>query len=349
MFDSAFKFVEDREDILREAESVPETAVIAPVPHEDYCAPAAAGDAMHGAHKALVESHVQFDILSSLDIDKLDAYRFAVLTEPCDFAPDVFEKLRSWVENGGTLIAAGDALIQNNSFALSDMFGIEYVEPSMYSVCHFKPRPELAAPVADLQLQCRGPSVKVIPAEAAVVADMYYPEHETTATFSFRNGACPPPSKHPSPYPFATCNNFGYGKAVYVAGSIFSIYWQYNHHWLRQFIEGLFRYVNPQPLYSVDIGSPVETNLMRMENGDWLLNLIHYQVGHQGSQNAIPSIEKVHPLKDVVCRVRDEGIERVVIEPDGIELPFEREQNDVTFTVPEVKYLGMVRLSTGQR
>lgn len=344
MFDRAFKLVQDREDILRNAESVRETALLAPVKHPDLEAAATEGDAMKGAHKALVESHVQFDILSSLDTDRFGDYRFLILTEPCEFDPAVFDKLRDWVKDGGNLIAVGDSLVVDNQFMLADVLGLEYIEPSVYSICHFKPRPEMNAPVDDLQLQCRGPSVKVLPNAAEVLADCYYPEHECTDTFSFRNGACPPPSKTPSGHPFATINDYGQGRAVYIASSIFSIYWEYNHHWLRQFIQGVFDYVNPQPLYTLDIGAQVEANMMRLENGDHLLNLIHYQVGHPGSTSSIPSIESVHPLTDVVCYVRDDGFRQVVLEPDATELEFKRENGYLAFTVPRLQHLACLRL-----
>ncbi|MCF7837231.1 MAG: alpha-L-fucosidase [Candidatus Marinimicrobia bacterium] len=344
MFNRAFKLVQDHEDILRNAKSIPDTALLAPVRHPDFESPGAEGDAMKGAHKALVESHVQFDILNSLDLERFDDYRCLVLTEPCEYAPEVFDKLRQWVNDGGTLVAVGDALLCDQRFQLDDVFGLEYIEPSVYSVCHFKPRPEMNAQVDDLQLQCRGASVKVLPTTARVLADAYYPEHECTATFSFRNGDCPPPAATPSGYPFATVNECGQGKAVYIAGSIFKIYWEYNHHWLRQFIEGVFDTINPQPLYKIDIGAQVEANMMQLPDGDRLLNLIHYQVGHPGSSHSIPSIERIHPLTNIACRVRDDGISAIALEPGGEKLEFRRASGYLFFTLPELEHLAVIRL-----
>ena len=80
-------------------------------------------------------------------------------------------------------------------------------------------------------------------------------------------------------------------------------------------------------------------------DGDLLLNLIHYQVGHQGANSAIPSIEKVYPIRDIACRVRAAEIQRVVLEPDGEDLDFSTENGYVSFTVPSIQYLGMVRLA----
>ncbi|MCF7853183.1 MAG: alpha-L-fucosidase [Candidatus Pacebacteria bacterium] len=345
MFRGAFGFVEEREKLLFGAVSVPDTAVLAPVPRPDYPPEHVAGEAMLGAHKALVESHVQFDILSSLDLDRLGSYRFVVLTEPCDFGPDVFPALREWVAGGGTLVAVGDSVLGNRADVhLADVFGLEYLEPSVFSVSHFRPRPELRGETDDLPLQCRGRSYKVIPTTATVLADYIYPLIETSQTYAFRNVQCPPPSAKASPYPFTTVNTYGNGRAVYVAGSIFRIYWQTNHHWLRQFVEALWNHLDPNPLYRVDIPGVVETNLMTAASGDRLLNLIHYQVGHQGSAGAIPSVEKVHPLRDVACQVKAAGVQRVVLEPEGTRLAFEERDGYACFSVPCIKYLAIVRV-----
>ncbi|MBT4818147.1 MAG: hypothetical protein HON70_20740, partial [Lentisphaerae bacterium] len=345
MFDQAFGFVEAREKLLLDARSVTDTAILAPVPRADYPPEHAEGPAMLGAHKALLESHVQFDILSSLDIDKIDAYQRIVLTEPNDFGPDVMERLRAWVEAGGDLIAVGSALITNtNAFELAGVFGVDYLEPSVFSVSHFRPGPEVAGDTYDLPLQCRGRSYKVIPTTADVLADYIYPQIEGTATYAFRHNVCPPPADDVSPYPFATVNRYGKGRAVYVAGSVFKIYWETNHHWLRQFIEGIWQHLDPEPLYRVDMSGIIEANLMQRPNDELMLNLIHYQVGHQSAGSAIPSIERVHPIRGVPCEVKATGVARVVLEPEGAEIPFVEDNGYVTFTVPEIEYMAIVRL-----
>jgi hypothetical protein len=89
----------------------------------------------------------------------------------------------------------------------------------------------------------------------------------------------------------------------------------------------------------------VESNLMRLEGGDLLLNLIHYQVGHQGAQSAIPSIERVHPVHDIPCLVKAPEATSVTLEPSSEELEFTMEGDYASFTVPEVQYLGMVRIA----
>jgi hypothetical protein len=185
-----------------------------------------------------------------------------------------------------------------------------------------------------------------MPTTATTLADYIYPQIEGTREYAFRHASCPPPAMAPSPYPFATVNDYGQGRAVYIAGSIFGIYWQTNHHWLRQFIAGVWDYLFPEPGYRVDMNGLLEANLMRAKDGALLLNLIHYQVGHQGDKAAIPSIERVHPLRDIDCKVKATNVRSVRLEPQGEELPFAVEEGYIAFTVPSIHYLAIVRIET---
>ncbi len=347
MFRKSFGFVEAREDLLRQAHAVKDAAVLAPVPAPDRVAPRSMAEQMRGAHKVLVESHVQHDILSALDTEAYGDYRTVLLPEPFDYNPEQLAALRAWVEAGGTLIAAGKALLRDGVFELADLFGLEYVEPSVFRVSHFKPREAVRGETDDLVLQCRAETQKVIPQGAEVLADMIFPQGESTALRAFRNAECAPPADEMSPYPFATIHTAGKGRAVYVAGSIFQAYWTYNHHWLRQFVDGLYRHLEDAPLYTVDVPATVETNLMRTGKGDLLFNLIDYQVGHQASQRAIPSIEKVVPYHDAACRVRAASVQDVVLEPEGASIPFAYEDGYAVFTIPQFTTLAIARIVCG--
>lgn len=344
MFNQSFGFVEEREALLRTAHSVKDAALLAPVPDYNRIAPHAVADPMRGAHKMLVESHLQHDILSALHTDAYGDYQTIILPEPFDYTTEQLAALRAWVEAGGTLVAIGTSLLNNGTFELADLFGLEYIEPSVFSVSHFKPRDAVRGATDDLVLQCRATTQKVIARDAEVLADYYFPQGESTSLRAFRHAECAPPADEASPYPFATVRAAGKGRAVYIAGSIFQAYWTFNHHWLRQFFAGLCSHLQPEPLYTVDLPATMETNLMALPKGDLLLNIIDYQVGHQASQRAIPSIEKVYPFHNAACRVKAEGVKEVILEPTGQSIPFEAKDGTVAFTIPEFTVMAMARL-----
>ncbi len=346
MFSQAFGFVQGREELLRTASSVKDACILAPVPAHDRIAPASVGPAVKGAHKMLVESHIQFDIVNSQHIETLADYSTIVLPEPCEYDDTVFTALDEWVRNGGTLIACGASLVKNGRFLLEEVFGLEYLEPSVFSVSHFKPHPCVQGETDDLVLQCRTSAQKVIPTTAESIADYIYPQGESIPDRAFRNQLAAPPSDEASHYPFATRNSCGSGSAIYIAGSIFSAYWTYNHHWLRQFFDAVYRAAVPQPLYRLDAPGTVEANMMKTAGGDLLLNVIDYQVGHQGDTNAIPSVEKVYPRYNTVCEVRATGVTSVTLEPEGTALEFEQQGPYIRFTIPRMMYMAMVRIQS---
>ncbi len=344
MFSNAFGFVQSREKLLRTAYTVPDVCILAPVPAYDKPAPYAQSDAVKGAHKMLVESHIQFDILSSQKLELLDRYSMVVLPEPCDYSEEVFKALELWVSDGGTLLACGRSTIMKGHFHLKNVFGIEYLEPSVFSVSHFKPHIEVRGDTDDLILQCRAATQKVYAESANVLADYYYPQTESISERAFRNRSAAPPAGTPSPYSFVTENSYGKGRAVYIAGSVFEAYWKYNHHWLRQSVAALYRYLFPQPLYRIDGPQTMETNLMKTKTGALLLNIINYQFGHQGDRDAIPSIESVFPFYNLKCEVRTKGVKQLTLEPEGNSVDFIEEGGYIFFTIPEFLCMAMVKI-----
>ena len=344
MFAESFGFVAEREGLLRKAHTVKDACILAPVPEHDKVARQAVGSSVKGAHKAMIESHIQFDILNSQHIAKINEYRTIVLPEPSSYADSVFPALEEWVKAGGTLIACGSALVRDGRFALEQVFGLEYVEPSVFSVSHFRPHAEVRGETYDLLLQCRATTQKVIATTAEIVADYVYPQGESIPERAFRNPLAAPPLNDLSPYPFATVNKYGKGTAVFIAGSVFRAYWEFNHHWLRQFFHGVYQYVTPDPLYRLDVPCTIEANLMKTLDGNLLLNLIDYQVGHQGDKDAIPSIERVFPHYNAVCKVRSNRVKEIVLEPEGAKLEFTEDSGYVAFTIPQLQHMAMVRI-----
>ncbi len=351
----SFGFVQERENILRDADSVRHNVILLPVPDRELPLIAGAGmddtklhwkdipGAWRGAHKMLTESHLQADLVYSIFAEDLSQYPVIILPEPGMYQPGMDEKLREYVKNGGILIAAGKSIFNNGACPLADVFGINYIEPLSFSLAHFVPEPEVKGKTDNIPLQVRGNVFKVICDGAEPLAKLYYPVGETQPPVKGFRSPYPPASMEPSPFPFVTKNRFGKGKAVYIAASLFDIYWRTNHHWLRQFTEALIRYADPSQPVNIKASGRIEANLMSSGNG-LLLNLINYSLGHQGGQNAIACIEQVEPASNIECEVKCGKVKKVILEPEGKEIPFFYKTGTCSFTVPEIKYMSIVRL-----
>lgn len=358
----SFGFVEAREQIIAGAEPVHHAVVLLPGP--DQTLPlgfAATGSrqypdhpAWRGAHKLLVESHIQVDMVyEALAGDDLSRYPMIMLPEPAGYSPQTHEALGAYVQQGGILVAAGHAPMCDGAFKLADLFGLAYLEPfstahPQSQVVHFKPAEPVAADLPDLPLQLRGPAAKVTLNGAAELASLWLPQAQYQPPHRrFRNQFAPASSQR-SPFPFATVNRIGQGSAVYIAGSIFHSYWRWNHHWLRIFVENVLRHVDPAIPYRIDAAGKIEANLMRTGD-DLLLNLIHYDLQHGGEGGSIAGIERVHPVNDIACSVRCGRVDSVTLEPEGQAIDFEHDGQTCRFTVPRIEYLAMIRLTGSGR
>jgi hypothetical protein len=348
LFRECFGFAERRESTLQGAETVPHAAVLLPEPDAGlpmgWHAPGEDWAAWRGAHKALVESHVQFDLLMSGDLDRLPQYRVVILPEPAAYTQDTLDRLRAWTSGGGVLIAVGGALIRQNRMALEDVFGVEFIEPSPFTVSHYVAQPDIRGQAPDLPMQFRGRTFKVTPTTADVLANLHYPQAQHQPPAKAFRSPYSPASPMASPYPFITVNAYVEGRGVYVAGSLFEAYWRANHHWLRQTLEALYRYLVPEPPFRVDAGPNVEANLMR-KDVDLLLNLAHYQLGHQGGPTAIAAIERVDPIGPILCAVQAPTGYRVLLQPEGEDIPSRHSQGYLEFTIPSLQYMATARLT----
>ena len=89
--------------------------------------------AAEAVHEALIAQHIQYDIIR-LDKD-ISGYKCIVLAEQTALSDAEIEKLRSYVRDGGRLIAAGNASLfdehghRRDDFGLANVFGVNYAGP----------------------------------------------------------------------------------------------------------------------------------------------------------------------------------------------------------------------------
>lgn len=352
----SFSLVEQAEPHIRDAESVGHVHVMLSTPDAeqqmsclvDKVQKSGIDDRWRGAHKMLVESHVSCDFHYSLFADDLEPFPLIVLPEPGPYPQEFHERLRSYVEAGGTLLAVGTALRTDNGMALEDVFGIELIEPfasanEEHQAVHFVPHPEIANELPALPHQVRGPAMKFLLRGAEELAALHLPQARSQPPVkAFRSGYAPA-SQQRSPFAFATQHRYGRGRAIYLGADVFGIYWRWNHNWLRQLVANIITHCGPTPPFRLRAPTTVEANLMRSDNG-LLLNLVHYDLPHGGDTRSIAGIERHWPLHGVEATVRCTQVDRVVSVLDNEEITFTHQDGWCRFAVPPFAPLSMIRL-----
>lgn len=87
-----------------------------------------------GMYHALVEDHMPFDMVNEqlLDADRLKPYKLLVLPNIAALSDAQCSQLRSFVENGGSIVATFETSLydehgkRRNDFGLSNLFGVSY-------------------------------------------------------------------------------------------------------------------------------------------------------------------------------------------------------------------------------
>ena len=179
---------------------------------------------MSGAHKALIEGHVQMGILNSeVLVDSINEYAALILPDQLILNERECEAIRNFVRNGGSLIATCETgsrdtdnkLLKN--FSIADVLGVEYLGSSGTANCYLRMKSKdetYGIPAMDIQV--KGNYVRVKTTTAKTLLELV-PPYE-----GIKRGS--PPPALASEGPGITVNSFGKGKAIYCAPKLFNAY-----------------------------------------------------------------------------------------------------------------------------
>lgn len=341
----AFGFVEERETFCTRAESVREVALLANNTNNWYHDKDDA--ATFGAAKMLLEGHHQFDIYYNDDFPDLDGYRVVVLPESVKLSEASVARIQSFVAGGGLLLAAGEATFCRNrqNFLLSEVLGLNYLERSPYGCGYLTEHEGLWKGIACIPQLVEAPFIKTVPTTAETLSHIQWPLTVPAVSRAFRHPI--PPGGNVSDCPGISVNRYGKGTALYIAAPVFGSYWHSNHFWVRRIVDNLLR-----SFYAgyaeVDAPTHIETNLMR-KNGKTYLHVINFQSNHTGEKSTAyyNPIENITPVRDIRVVVRDSGLRRAVVQPEGAELSVELAADGIAFTIPRVHIHTIIELSEG--
>jgi hypothetical protein len=332
----AFSFVEEREQACIEAKSCKHIALIGNYTENWYWDK---GDtATLGAAKMLIEGHHQFDIFFNNEFPDLAPYQVVVLPETVRLDAASEERIAEFVQQGGLLLATGKAPFnrQRTATKLSHTLGVEYLDNSPYSFAYMTQNDRLWQGVAAIPQLVEGPFVKVLlEGETKSLSHIQWPLTVPAPQRAFRHPI--PPAGQISSFPAITAKQSGKGTALYMAGPIFSCYWDNNHFWLRRIFNNLLNQYDHSKPFSIEAPATVEANLME-KDGVRYLHLINFQNGHSGNRTTAlyDPIESITPVHDLKVTLRDTNVNRIVLQPEGLELAINQTNDGIEVRVPKV-------------
>ncbi len=337
-----FEFIKEREEFCLKATPVPYIAILHSAPtmhHQGYeLAPTLA------AHRMLQESSLHFSIINEDTLlCSLDDYQTLILPEQSNLGDKVVRTIRTFVENGGGLIASGSTSLfteagkRRRDFGLADVFGVEHRGEYPHPYAYFRLTDEsIGDDIRGLPMHIDGEFLCVESTSAKAPANLADRAYLKEIPGRFNLGSFAPVGADTG-YPAVTFNRFGRGSVAYISGSVFRSYWKKNRPQTKYLVRNLVRLVTTDELLEVDADACVEVSLFQQDSR-LVLHLLFGQIEKIFDGPRWAAIESIPPVYDVAVKLRVAGNpKRVVQIPEGRDLPWEMRGERLSFSVPEFR------------
>ena len=343
-----YQFVKNREEYCRDAQPVPYIAVLNsaashwsrdPLRPNPSWTGEPLNENMLGTHKALVMSGIHFNIINDETLMKsLQSYKTLVLSDQTCLSSAENDAIRGFVKNGGGLIATLGASMRDDlnnplgDFGLADVLGLHFAGKSAYHCGYIKPGAKILenSDIHNMPLLVNSPFTLVKPTSAETMCTFINPLDENPFP-----GGIPPPGE-PSGYPAITINQFGKGKAIYIATDLFREYWVRDTPDLRKLAAKCIDLVTPQKVIEIEAPPSVEVSLFQQRNNK-IVHLLNYHAEKRDTSAGIPNIEFLPVLTKIrVSLGISEKPKKITQMPEGRTLEWTMRKGRVNFTVPQL-------------
>ena len=283
---------------------------------------------VNGAHKALIESHVQMNILNSDTLVKtLGDYRLLVLPDQRILNDAECAAIEKFVTGGGSLLVTGETSLHdadNNprkEFALAKLLGVTYLGKQQSPRCYFRTDTSLAEygiPVMDIQGG----------REYARVGEV---SGKVLASLIPSTSAKQAPGGDPIG-PGITFNRYGKGTVVYCAPKLFHSYFQFGNAGYRRMFQWMLDQAYPEQDRLVVLkNTPINVEMFLNSRGDErFIHLVNY-TGDKREAGA-PVVQDMMTVHGIVVRAKaDSRPKRITLVPEGRDIAFSYSDGWVEF------------------
>lgn len=247
------------------------------------------------------------------------------------------ERIRGFVQDGGTLIATGMTSFfdadgkTSGDFHLADVFGVSYAGGKSEKINYLKLVSE-----PDTLVSANTPSPLVKTETAQKLASLVNPHYPCNDPDQYASIHSNPPGLD-TDFAALSVNRFGKGTCIYLASSILSLAQASQ----QDFAKALFEeHILPTVIESKNLPSSVELTLLESTRFDAkLICLVNYQ-------DELPNI----PLHDVELKLRFPDSDRIVdikSMEDGLLIPFTVESGSVAIQIGLLRDIAMLEVTMG--
>ncbi len=327
--------------VLHNPDSIWSKSPLRPKPSWNYTPPY---HSVAGAHKALVELHVETGIVNSdVCVETLKDYRALILSDQRILSDGETAKIREFVKNGGALLVTHETGTRDGAnnklpeFMLADMLGVRYIEGvADAGNCYLRATPEMGKfGVPMMDVEAGGGYTRVALAGAKKLADLVPP---------YRKAKAGPPDDVPDG-PGVTVNTYGSGKVVYCAADIFGGYYRKGTPNMRKLARWMLDLAYPENTRLIALeNAPVTVELFLNERGaERFVHLINYSADKRDT--GTPQVQDMPSVHGMKVRLRmEKKPSAVTLVPDGTVVPFKWSGGWLAFDARPLKIHDVYRI-----
>ena len=325
----AYSLVEEKEPWLDGAVNVADIAVLS--------AEAITGNrdskADIGANRMLLENNYLYNFIDeTMDFSE---YNLIILPDVSGFGNETVEKIKAYVNNGGKVIASGEALIKDGEFILD--IGAKYKGKNEFNPTYLIPCYETANGTTEYIMRCNSFVFDADDCEtAAYMQNPYF--NRTYEHFCSHMHA---PNNPDETFPAAVIK----GGVAYIGWDIFTAYATYGHLCFKElFTHIIKKMMGDDTTVFADVPDKAVVTYTRQEKEK--RNILHLLFAHttvRGQNTEV--IEDIVPLYNVKCSIKCHSKpSKIALVPSDAELEFEFINGRAEFTVPEINIHQMVEI-----
>lgn len=327
-----YSFVEEREKFCIGSESICDVAIL----FTDGLS-----DQLKGTDAIFSDLNFQFNLIDEGELKNLKRYSLLILPDVGQLRKESTESIRKFINEGGLLLSTGNSTLEEpDGFALSDVYGVNFIRYSDYSVI-YTDRESLA--IVKMPLLIKNRLLEIRTNGSNEILKAIYPSCEPTSEQFVSHQHSNPGQL--SPFPLATFHKYGKGKVVYVTVNIFKVYWEKSHWWLKDIVNSLVARLSYEPIVSIKSEGTVN-GYLRRKNNEIFLHLVNFHAGKETGGGYVP-IENIPPIHNLEIKIKTEKPQEVLLEPGEERLKFNYKSGHVVCKVPRLEIYRVLRLVKG--
>lgn len=286
-----------------------------------------------GANRMLLENNCLYNFIdATMDFSE---YKLLILPDVSIDSEEVIEKIKAYVNNGGKIIASGEALIKDGKFILD--IGAEYMGKNEFTPTYFVPCFETVNGTTEYVMRCDFHKFEAKDCE--IEAHMQNPYFNRTAEHFCSHAHAP--NNPAESFPAVAVK----GNVAYIGWDIFTAYARHGHLCFKElFTHVLNKMIGDELTVAADVPDRAVVTFTRQEKEKRsILHLLFAHTTVRGVNTEI--IEDTVPLYDVKCSVKCAlKPSKITLVPEGKELEFNYNNGKTEFTVPKVDIHQMVAI-----